>query len=111
MRQVLAANVLLFSTLLMSSMSYSQDGISIPDGPYLGQKAPGSTPEIFAPGIVNKETSVDLEGMFGSDMNTFYFTREGKEYSGIAKVGPSKGESVSYGLAVYQYKKTNGNIP
>jgi len=67
--------ILLFSILAFSSKSYSQDDISIPDGPYLGQTPPGSTPEIFAPGIVNTEEYIEIEGMFGADMNTFYFVR------------------------------------
>ena len=104
MKLVSTAIVLLFSALAMSGTSYSQDDISIPDGPYLGQTPPGSTPEIFAPGIVNKEESIDLEGMFGSDMNTFYFVREGEEYAGVVKVGTFKGDEVSYGLAVIEYK-------
>ncbi len=95
---------LLFSILACSSKSYSQDQFPIPDGPYLGQTPPGSTPEIFAPGIVNREESTDLEGMFGSDMNTFYFVREGEEYGGVVKVGAFKGDEVSYGLAVIEYK-------
>lgn len=95
---------LLFSILACSSKSYSQDQFPIPDGPYLGQTTPGSTPEIFAPGIVNREESTDLEGMFGSDMNTFYFVREGEEYSGVVKVGAFKGDEVFYGLAVIEYK-------
>ena len=95
---------LLFSILAFSSNSYSQDQFPIPDGPYLGQTPPGSTPEIFAPGIVNREESTDLEGMFGSDMNTFYFVREGEEYGGVVKVGEFKGEEGSYGLAVIEYK-------
>ena len=104
MKLVSTAIVLLFSALAMSGTSYSQDDISIPDGPYLGQTPPGSTPEIFAPGIVNKEESIDLEGMFGSDMNTFYFVREGEKYAGVVKVGTFKGDEVSYGLAVIEYK-------
>jgi Tol biopolymer transport system component len=95
---------LLFSILACSSKSYSQDQFPIPDGPYLGQTPPGSTPEIFAPGIVNREKSTDLEGMFGSDMNTFYFVREGEEYGGVVTVGEFKGDKVSYGLAVIEYK-------
>lgn len=95
---------LLVSILACSSKSYSQDQFPIPDGPYLGQTPPGSTPEIFAPGIVNREESRDLEGMFGSDMNTFYFVREGEEYGGVVKVGAFKGDEVSYGLAVIEYK-------
>jgi Tol biopolymer transport system component len=37
-------------------------------------------------------------------MNTFYFVREGEEYSGVVKIGEFKGEEVSYGLAVIEYK-------
>jgi len=73
--------------------------IPVLEGPYLGQKPPGLTPEVFAPGIVNKENSIDLEGMFGSDMNSFYFTREGEEYAGVVN-----GDEFSYGLAVIEYK-------
>lgn len=75
MKRVSTAIVLLFSVLVMSSTSYGQDDIPIPDGPYLGQTPPGSTPEIFAPGIVNTEEFVEIEGMFGADMYTFYFVR------------------------------------
>jgi len=91
---------ILLSALIMSgcSHSYSQNEIPGLEGPYLGQTPPGSTPEIFAPGIVNKEGSTDLEGMFGSDMNTFYFVREGDEYAGLVE------DSSRYGLAVVEYK-------
>ncbi|WP_076412610.1 PD40 domain-containing protein [Shewanella sp. UCD-KL12] len=104
MKRVSTAIVLIFSALVVSSTSYSQDDISIPNGPYLGQTPPGAIPEIFAPGIVNKEGSTDLEGMFGSDMNTFYFVREAEEYAGVVKVGEFKGDEESYGLAVIEYK-------
>ena len=102
MKFICSPIVLLLSLLAFSSNSYGD--IPIPDGPYLGQKPPGTTPDIFAPGIVNKEESIDLEGMFGSDMNTFYFVREGEEYAGVVKVGAFKGDEVSYGLAVIEYK-------
>ncbi|MEX2962308.1 hypothetical protein [Microbulbifer sp. TYP-18] len=75
MKHVSSATVLLFSALVMSGTSYGQDEIPIPDGPYLGQTPPGSTPEIFAPGIVNTEEFIEIQGMFGADMNTFYFVR------------------------------------
>ena len=77
--------------LVTTSVSHAQDVTSIPDGPYLGQTPPGSTPEIFAPGIVNTKESIELEGMFGADMNTFYFIRNGGKFD-------------SYGLAVIEYK-------
>jgi Tol biopolymer transport system component len=103
-KSILSVMLLPLSVLMMSSVSQAQDVIPIPDGPYLGQTPPGSTPEIFAPGIVNREESTDLEGMFGADMKTFYFVREGEKYTGLAKVGPSKGRTVTYGLAVIEYK-------
>jgi len=104
MKRVSTAIVLLFSVLVMTSTSYSKDGISIPDGPYLGQTPPGSTPEIFAPGIVNTEEFVEVEGMFGADMNTFYFVRNAEKYSGIVKFGAFKGETSTAGLIVIEYK-------
>lgn len=104
MKRVCASVALLLSGLMMSSGSHAQDAVLIPDGPYLGQTPPGSTPEIFAPGIVNKEDSVDLEGMFGSDMNSFYFVRQGEEYGGVVTFGVFKGDEVSSGLAVIEYK-------
>jgi len=44
------------------------------NGPYLGQKAPGATPEIFAPGIISTETH-EFSCSFTPDGNEFYFTR------------------------------------
>lgn len=90
MKRVRTAIFLLFSVLVMSGISYAQDDIPIPDGPYLGQTPPGSTPEIFAPGIVNTEEFIEIEGMFGADMNTFYFVR--------------RDEKEIYSLNVIEYK-------
>ena len=104
MKYICIPTILLFSILAFSSTSYSQDDIFIPDGPYLGQTPPGTTPEIFAPGIINREESIDNEGMFGSDMNTFYFVRKGEEYTGVVTVGVFKGNDWPYGLAVIEYK-------
>ncbi len=44
-------------------------------GPYLGQTPPGSTPEVFAPGIVSTEHR-DFSPFFSRDMKEFYFTRK-----------------------------------
>ena len=41
-------------------------------GPYLGQKPPGSTPKIFAPGIVSTERNEDMYGFF-KDGSLFFF--------------------------------------
>ena len=90
MKRVSTAFVLLLSVLVMSSTSYGRDENPIPDGPYLGQTPPGSTPEMFAPGIVNTEEFIEIEGMFGADMNTFYFVR--------------RDEKEVYSLNVIEYK-------
>ncbi len=45
-------------------------------GPYLGQKPPGMTPEIFAPGIVSTKFG-ELNSVFSPDGKEFYFSRRG----------------------------------
>lgn len=44
-------------------------------GPYLGQAPPGTTPEIFAPGIISMEVFHDFKGAFSPDGNEYYFCR------------------------------------
>jgi hypothetical protein len=44
-------------------------------GPYLGQKPPGMTPEIFAPGIVSSPEFIDFKGAFSPDGREYYFYR------------------------------------
>ena len=43
-------------------------------GDYLGQPAPGLTPQRFAPGLVSTD-AVELNGVFSPDGSEFYFTR------------------------------------
>ena len=78
MNRVCISIVLLFSVLMISDRSYSQDGLPVLEGPYLGQKPPGSTPEVFAPGIVSKEY-FDAFGVFTPDMKEFYFVNGGDD--------------------------------
>ena len=82
MKHVCASILLLLSVLMMSSCSHShsQNEFSVMEGPYLGQIPPGSTPEIFAPGIVNTKASSAHEGMFAPGMKAFYFVRTGGTY-------------------------------
>jgi len=51
-------------------------------GPYLGQKPPGLTAEIFAPGIICKENSQEFAGTFSPDGKEFFFTRRSELNSG-----------------------------
>ena len=66
---------LLLAFYAVSSASHAQDETPVPEGPYVGQRPPGLTPEVFAPGIVSKEHR-DLSGFFTPDMKEFYFTRK-----------------------------------
>ena len=74
--------ILLFG-LSMSGKCLAHDDLTILKGPYLGQKPPGATPEVFAPGIVSTKHR-DLSPFFSPDMNEFFFTRkklESKKWS------------------------------
>lgn len=51
---------------------------------YLGQKPPGLTPEIFAPGIVSTEEHLETQVVFLPDMTEFSFARSGGEYDEAA---------------------------
>ena len=44
-------------------------------GPYLGQKPPGLTPEIFAPGVVSSKDRVEMGCTWSPDLKEFYFAR------------------------------------
>jgi hypothetical protein len=46
-------------------------------GPYLGQKPPGMTPEIFAPGIVSSSEALEYGMAFTPDGREIYFNRSG----------------------------------
>ncbi|UCG60747.1 MAG: PD40 domain-containing protein [Candidatus Zixiibacteriota bacterium] len=65
---------ILISFLLANLANAGQNELPILTGPYLGQKPPGTTPELFAPGIVSscKEHSA---AMFTPDGNEVWFGR------------------------------------
>ncbi len=44
-------------------------------GLYLGQKAPGLKPEIFAPGIVSTSSGIEFALTISSDGSQIYFSR------------------------------------
>ena len=48
--------IFLFSILVFSSYA-QQDDFPVLKGPYLGQKPPGLTPQLFAPGIISKPSN------------------------------------------------------
>ena len=75
MRTMLGLFVLL--ALLGSGVFAQEKAPEFPKltGPYLGQKAPGVKPEVFAPGIISTEAH-EFSCSFTPDGNEFYFTRK-----------------------------------
>ncbi|WP_340680702.1 hypothetical protein [Paraglaciecola sp.] len=79
MKAIYSSIALLLAMLIMSNGSYAQDDFPVLEGPYLGQKPPGLTPEVFAPGSVSTE-HYELTGVFTPDMKEFYLIRDGGKY-------------------------------
>ena len=75
--------IFLFLLLFVVPISISAQQKEFPKltGPYLGQKPPGMTPEIFAPGIISTDLR-ELNSVFTPDGKEFYFTIQtpGKGY-------------------------------
>ncbi len=78
MKPIYPSISLLLAVLIMSERSNAQDGLSALEGPYVGQKPPGLTPEPFAPGIVTTK-GFDDGGVFSTDMDEFHFIRVGQD--------------------------------
>ena len=75
MKRIYMSAALVFSALFVVGESYAENESPVLIGPYLGQKPPGSTPEIFAPGIVSTE-GWEVSGVFTPELNEFYFIRD-----------------------------------
>ena len=65
----------LSSLMLTISRHTQKDDFPVLRGPYLGQKPPGLTPEIFAPGIVSAAGHFDFAITFTPDGKELYFTQ------------------------------------
>ena len=62
--------------LVLSMLSHARQlDFPVLKGPYLGQRPPGMTPEVFAPGIVSSTEFVEFKGSFSPDGNEYYFYR------------------------------------
>jgi hypothetical protein len=78
MKRIYMSVALVFSALFAVGESYAENESPVIAGPYLGQKPPDSTPEIFASGIVSTE-GWEVSGVFTPELNEFYFIRNSKE--------------------------------
>jgi len=76
-------NRLLFSAAILLQVSAlygqtSEPGFPLLKGPYLGQKLPGETPEVFAPGVVSTPAH-EFSCSLTADGKEFYFARRHPE--------------------------------
>lgn len=63
---------------VLTGASYAEKA-EVRRGPYMGQKPPGRTPEVFAPGFVSTEDH-EFAPSFSPDGREFYFSRAVGEY-------------------------------
>jgi hypothetical protein len=59
-----------------NASTFKNGGPTTLSTPYLGQKPPGDTPELFAPGFVSTKFG-ELNSVFSKDGKEFYFSRRG----------------------------------
>lgn len=75
MKSFSLSTTLLLCLLLVSGKGFSQEQLPILKGPYLGQKAPGLKPKVFAPGIISTK-GWEYGVVFAPSLNEMYFVRE-----------------------------------
>ena len=64
---------LLTSLLFTPWFSSSEEVLSVPKGPYLGQKAPSLVPKVFAPDVISVEGRYEGTISFSPELNEVYF--------------------------------------
>jgi Tol biopolymer transport system component len=64
---------ILLSIIIVLAGHAQQDDFPVLKGPYFGQKPPGMTPEVFAPGIVSTAQG-EFNAAFSPDGKEFYFS-------------------------------------
>jgi hypothetical protein len=75
---------ILLIAIIAAGFFYAQeesDDFPVLEGPYLGRKPPGMSPEIFAPGIVTTGLHDDYGPAISKDGNEIYFRIWGKPYA------------------------------
>ena len=71
---ILAVLILSFS-LFTGWSADRKPGLKDLAGPYMGEKVPGKTPEIFLPGIVSTKKGWEAAGSFSPDGKEYFFTK------------------------------------
>ncbi|MDH4270683.1 MAG: hypothetical protein OEW18_01770 [Candidatus Aminicenantes bacterium] len=98
----------LFSVIVVFGFPAQQHDFPVLKGPYLGQKPPGMTPEVFGPGLISTEDCFECCRAISPDGREFYFVREIENGNKIFRMieekdGWTKPERITYSDAAFQY--------
>jgi Tol biopolymer transport system component len=94
-----AAGVVLFILLAASAIAQDDNSLKL-TGPYLGQEPPGTTPVIFAPGVISVDTNFEHSAAV--------FSPDGKEVFWCTNVGWYGGKKQPGGLRLYHMSMVDG---
>ena len=94
--------MLIFSLLFLLFHIFIQGEYDFPTlkGPYLGQKPPGMTPEIFAPGIISTSGKYEINSVFSPKGDEFYYE--------ISVTTPEEKKQGIYFYIIMASKQVNG---
>ncbi|MDE1206725.1 hypothetical protein [Tenacibaculum larymnensis] len=79
--------MLILIGVISLNMAFAQEKLDIIsnsqtiEGQYLGQKPPGSVPEVFASGITSIDSLIEGSIIFNKEMNELFFQRRQREGS------------------------------
>jgi len=106
--------VIVLSLILAAHNHARQEDFPVLKGPYLGQKPPGMTPEMFAPGIVSTELHDDAAPAFSPDGDEAYFrivyNMNGEYYGTIFMMRLEDGRWSSPKIAPFSGKYMDGGV-
>ncbi len=94
--------ILGLSLLLVATININAQVTNFPKltGPYLGQKPPGITPKVFAPGIISLEGRYELNSEFSHEGDEFYFE--------LSTTTPEEKKKGQYFYVIMVSKRING---
>ena len=112
-KSIIAAIVLIISTMGCTAQNEKKEA-DFPElkGPYLGQKPPGMTPEIFAPGVISRDDYFEHSAaVFSPDLSEVYWSvkPDGERYFKIYFMKMINGIWAKQQPASFNGAKDNGN--
>jgi len=90
MKPIIILSILSIFTFGISQAQEKSKDFPVLKGPYLGQKPPGMTPELFAPGILSTEAN-EFNAVFTPSGDAVYFTMTSESGQDIMVIEKKKG--------------------